>query len=503
VIDRRSSARADLPRSALSTRDGDPVTVVHLAAEYYPYARSGGLAEAVSNLARFLSRGGVRTAAIMPLHRSARDKAVALVPVGEPIDVVLGRRHETVRLVTERDAAPGARLYFVEHDGFFDRPKLYGDDAGDYRDNHLRYACFALASVLALPRIAPGPVLLHAHDWHAALALTYLRTAFANDDRYRRVGTVLSVHNAGYQGHYGPSAVEELGLPPELFTWRHLEWYGKLNVLKAGLGFADAAVTVSPNHARELRTADGGFGLHHVFASLGDRFAGILNGIDLDDWNPASDRRIAARFSADDLDGKAGCKDALQARFGLRPDRRLPLFGMAARLVTQKGLDLLIRDAALFGLDAQFVFIGAGERRFEEALRGIASLIPDRVAVDTNFTDELEHYVIAGSDFLLMPCQYEPCGLTQMRAQRYGVAPIVRRVGGLADTVEDGVTGFVFGPYENEPLLGAALRGIDCYGNPAEWNRMVRTAMARDFGWARSVESYLAMYGRVVAERCG
>jgi starch synthase len=294
----------------------------------------------------------------------------------------------------------------------------------------------------------------------------------------------------------------EIGLPWDLFTWDRLEWYGKVNLLKGGLVFADRVVTVSPNHASELRTPAGGFGLQETFAALGDRFSGILNGIDIDEWNPAADREIRSRFTSDDFSGKAACKRALQERFGLRPDPRVPVFSMAARLVTQKGLDLVVRDPALFGLDAQFVFIGAGEARFENALKGIAAMLPDRVAVETNFTDQLEHQVIAGADFLLMPCQYEPCGLTQMRAQRYGVAPIVRRVGGLVDTVEDGVTGFSFDPYETDALLGAALRGIDCYYSPFEWSRMSRTAMARDFSWERAVEDYLGVYRSAVAERC-
>lgn len=503
ATDRRSPARDRFPHSALATRAGEPVTVVHIAAEYYPYARSGGLAEAVANLARFESLAGVRTLAIMPLHRSARARAGELVAVGPPIEAWVGGRRETVRLLTEAEPAAGPRVYFIEHDPFFDRPELYGDRRGDYPDNHLRYGGFALASVLALPRIAAAPTLVHAHDWHAALALTYLRTTFRPDPRYARVGAVLSVHNAGYQGHYPPTVLPELGLPGELYNWRQLEWYGQVNLLKAGLVFADAAVTVSPNHATELRTPHGGFGLHDVFAAMGSRFTGILNGLDVEEWNPETDPHIATRFSAGDLDGKAACKAALQQRFGLRQDPRLPLFGMAARLVTQKGLDLVLGEPSLFRLDAQYVFIGRGEARFETALRSIAAVAPDRVAVDTNFSDELEHHLMGGADFLLMPCQYEPCGLTQMRAQRYGVAPIVRRVGGLADTVEDGVTGFVFAPYEAEPLFGAALRGVDCYANPFEWHRMVRTAMARDFSWGRSVRSYLEVYRRVVAAREG
>ena len=310
---------------------------------------------------------------------------------------------------------------------------------------------------------------------------------------------MLSVHNAGYQGHYPPSAMVELDLPWELFDWRRLEWYGKVNVLKGGLVFADQVVTVSPNHARELRTPGGGFGLHDTFNALGTRFSGILNGIDGQAWNPGTDRQIPARFSSDDPAGKAVCKREVQRRFRLTEDPRLPLFAMAARLVTQKGLDLMLGSPALLSLNAQFVFIGAGEARFEQALTALAGRHPDRIAVDTNFTDRLEHLLMGGADFLLMPCQYEPCGLTQMRAQNYGVIPVVRRVGGLADTVDDGVTGFVFEPYHTEPLMGAVLRGLDCYATPPEWDRMRRNAMEREFGWERSVERYLEVYRRALA----
>jgi len=497
--ERRATDRNRLPHSALADGGNEAVTVVHVAAEFYPYARSGGLAEAVANLARFQSRAGIRTMAILPLYRSAREKAGSLVPFGDPFVVRLGDRSETVRLLTQAEpAVSGAQLLFLEHDEFYDRPKLYGDAAGDYPDNHLRFGLFALASVMALPMLTSGPILLHVHDWHAALALAYLRTQFAADVRYQRITTVLSVHNAGYQGHYPPTVLPALGLPWALFNWRQLEWYGKVNFLKAGLVFADHVITVSPNHATELRTPEGGFGLQEVFSSLGERFSGILNGIDVEEWDPRTDRQIAVPFSPQDPSGKAGCKRALQERFGLAVDPVVPVFGMAARLVTQKGLDLVIGSYSLFELPAQFVFIGAGEARFELALGQIAAMMPSRVAVDTNFTDLLEHQVMAGADFLLMPCQYEPCGLTQMRAQRYGVAPIVRRVGGLADTVEDGVTGFVFDPYEAASLIGASLRGIDTYFNPAEWQRMLATTMGRDFSWERSVAEYLDVYRRVI-----
>jgi starch synthase len=497
--ERRSLARGPFPQSALQNAAGEQVTVVHLAAEYYPYARSGGLAEAVANLARFQSSSSVRSLALLPLYRSARNAAGPLVEAGLPLRVRLGGPSQEARLLQQREVKPGTQVYFVQADQYFDRERLYGDSHGDYADNHLRYAFFTLAALEALPQLVDGPVLLHVHDWHAALALVYLRTRYAGDRFYDAVRTVLSVHNAGYQGHYPPSIMPELGLPWELFNWRHLEWYGKVNLLKGGLVFADRVVTVSPNHAKELRTPSGGFGLQEVFEALGPRFSGILNGIDQQAWDPSADPLIPSRYTIDRPDPKAACKREVQRLFGLTVNERLPLFAMAARLVTQKGIALMIEHSAVLSLRAQFVFIGAGEPRFEQALTALAALHPDRIAVNTDFTDRLEHLLMAGADFLLMPCQYEPCGLTQMRSQRYGAIPVVRRVGGLADTVDDGVTGFVFEPYHADALLGAALRGLDCYADGAEWARLRKNAMSQDFGWERSVERYLEVYRLALA----
>ena len=498
MVERRASTRATHPHSALHTSGAEPVTVVHLAAEYYPYARSGGLAEAVANLARFQSYAGMRSIALLPLYRSARRAAGALVQEGPSLTVSVNGIDESVRVLRHQEERPGTRLYFLEHEGYFDREKLYGDARGDYPDNHLRYALFTLAALEALPSLVEGPLLLHVHDWHAALALVYLRTRYAGRSRYDSIRTVLSVHNAGYQGHYPAAVMPELGLPWRLFNFRQLEWYGKVNFLKGGLVFADQVVTVSPNHSQELRTASGGFGLQEVFEWLGPRFSGILNGIDQQVWDPATDELIPVPFSRDQPEGKSACKREVQRLFGLTLNERTPLFAMAARLVTQKGISLMLDNSAVLALGAQFVFIGAGEARFEEALAALAARHPDRIAINTNFTDRLEHLLIAGADFLLMPCQYEPCGLTQMRAQRYGAIPVVRRVGGLADTVLDGLTGFVFEPYHAEPLLGAALRGLDCYGNPAEWDLLQRNAMSQDFSWERSVERYLEVYRRAL-----
>jgi starch synthase len=471
-----------------------------VTAEYYPYARIGGLAEAVSGLTRFQKAAGLNVAAILPLYRTVRDVDPDLEPVGQPFAVPMGSHTEEARIFRVAGAHSGPQVFFIEHPGYFNRPGLYGENAIDYPDNARRFAFFALAAVTALPRLVPGPVVLHAHDWHTALSLVYLRTLMG--ERYSsQVTAVLSVHNPGYQGHFPPDVMPQIGLPWELYNWRQLEWYGKVNFLKGGLAFADFVTTVSPTQAAELRTVGGGFGLHDVFIWLADRLVGVLNGIDQRAWDPATDRQITAQYSAAKLEGKRRCKAALQRSFGLPQRRKVPLFGMTGRMVTQKGLDVILQSDDLLALDAQFVFLGSGEKQYETALVELASSAPDRIGVQLDFTDRLEHRLMAGADLFLMPSLYEPCGLTQMRAQLYGAPPIVRHVGGLADTVEDGVTGFAFKPYTTDAFQEATFRALDCFSHPSRWGAVMREGMARDFSWERSVATYLDVYRRAIAQR--
>ena len=483
----------------LSTDGGEPVSVVHLTAEYFPYARTGGLAEAVSGLAAFQRAAGLGVAAMLPLYRTVRDEDPDLEPVGQPFVVSIGGRAEEARVFRAAGGSAGPPVFFIEHLDYFNRTGIYGEAGTDYPDNPRRFAFFVLAALTALPRLVPGPVLIHAHDWHTALAPVYLRTVLATERWTRRATTVLSVHNPGYQGYFAPEVVPDVGLPWEVYNWRQLEWYGQANFLKGGLAFADFVTTVSPTQARELTTPGGGFGLHDVFGWLGDRLVGVLNGIDQRVWNPATDSQITAQYSADKLEGKRRCKAALQRSFGLPQRRRAPLFGMTGRLVTQKGLDLILAARELLGGDAQFVFLGSGEPRYERALVELTSAAPNRIGVQLDFTDRLEHRLMAGADIFLMPSLYEPCGLTQMRAQRYGAPPIVRRVGGLADTVEDGATGFAFDEYTPEAFQDAGLRALATFGDTARWQAMMRRGMARDFSWERSVDTYLDVYRRALA----
>ncbi|WP_373062015.1 glycogen synthase [Gemmatimonas sp.] len=478
--------------------EGGAPTIVHLTSEYSPFARTGGLAEAVMGLANYQVKGGANVVVFVPLYRSVRDHAPDLAPLGRPIQVELGFRSEEVRFFREVQPPTGPKVVFVDIPSAFSRAGLYGEGGRDYADNARRFAMFSRAVLDGIPRLIAGPVLVHGHDWHTSLALMYMRTYGGLRERYATTPTVLSVHNAGYQGHFPASMLNDCGIPPEVYNFRHLEWYDRINFLKGGLTFADMVVTVSPTHAQELRTPGGGFGLQEVFQWLGSRFTGVTNGIDQVLWNPATDAQITSNYTRADTSNKIKCKSALQRSFGLPQRKRTPLFGLTGRMVIQKGLDLILNSQLIWNLDAQFVFLGAGEAKYERALLALARARPEHVGVQLDFTDRLEHRLMAGADMFLMPSQYEPCGLTQMRAQRYGSLPIGRRVGGIADTVQDDITGFLFDEFQPAALDRAISRALARFADRSAWAPRMSAAMKQDFGWERSAERYAQVYQRAI-----
>lgn len=483
-------------------KDGRTATVVHVASELAPFVRSGGLGEAVAGLARAQAAAGIPTIIFAPLHRAVYGSAAELRPVASAFTVQVGPRRLPARLYQvvspEWSGHATPRVFFVQNEELFDRAGLYDENGEAYPDNAVRFAFFSRATLEGLRLVVGGPAVIHAHDWHASLVPVLRRVVMAGRANLRDVATVLSVHNAGYQGHHPPSVLAELGIPRALYNWRQLEWHGRVNLLKGGLAFADAVATVSARHAEELRTPLGGFGLDGAFAALGDALEGIPNGIDQESWDPATDRAIASRYSAADLSGKRRCRAALQRVLGLERRPRSPIIAMSARLVSQKGLDLLLDHPGYFALDAQFVFLGAGERRYAEALTAMAARAPNRISVTLDFSEDAERRLLAGADMCLMPSLYEPCGLTQMRAQRYGTLPVARRVGGLADTIEDDETGFLFDDYSADGLLAAIMRAADRFRDGERWTTMMTNAMQRDFSWTRAVPQYTEVYRRAL-----
>jgi starch synthase len=475
----------------------DRLEVIHLAAECWPFARTGGLGEAVAGLAAFQAARGIDVTVVMPLYRAVRESAIELATVGAPFSVRVGARTEEVQLYRTLTRPAKPRIFFIDHIPYFDRAGIYGEGGADYPDNARRFALFSLAALRALPRIAPGASIVHAHDWHSALAIAALREG-APEHR-RRPLSVLSVHNAGFQGSFPLETITDVGFAGDWYDSRLFESNGRMNLLKGALTLCDLAVTVSPTHARELRTPEGGFGLHQTFAALGDRLVGVTNGIDSEVWNPATDMSLPARYAPGDLAGKATCKAALQRSCGLEERPSSLLFAMCTRLAQQKGFDLILGADLLTHSGAQFVFLGRGEARYERALADLAARAPGRVVLRLDFSDELEHRMLGGADALLMPSFYEPCGLTQMRAQRYGTIPIGRRVGGLVDTIEDGATGFLFNDYSCEALVASLDRATERFADAGGWREMMRQAMSRDFGWPQAADKYIALYRRAAA----
>jgi starch synthase len=488
----RAPAPAAAARRPLTA--SEPSTIVHVTAEYSPYVRTGGLGEAVAGLAMAQAAAGHRVVVFVPLYRLVRERAVDLAPVAPPYHLQLGSTHEYVQLVRDESLRFGPEVYFVDAPQYFDRPGLYGEDGADYTDNDRRFALFSLAAVAETARLGSNVGVIHAHDWHTALVPVFLRS----DPRFAELANasaVVSVHNAAFQGQFDETALGDVDALRELWAKGVMEAYGRLNLLKGALTLADVVVTVSPTHAVELTSDMGGFGLHESFRALGDRLIGIRNGIDQHVWDPTVDPLIPATFSAGDLAGKAICKAALQAEHGLPVDEHVPLFAMSARLAEQKGFDLVLASEFVRSSNAQFVFLGTGERRYEEALRELAHERPDHVAAQFEFTDEREHRLLAGADFLLMPSLFEPCGLTQMRAQRYGASVVARSVGGLRDTV-DAEVGFLFEEYDPAQLTDALMRAESSFNDAAELEGLRRRAMSRDFDWSTAVPGYAGAYQR-------
>jgi starch synthase len=483
------------------------MNVLHITSEVAPYSKTGGLADVASALPRAIARLANRQArgprsritVVTPRYRSIDPTRHMLARRLAPIDVPLGARTERVTLYEGKLPGGLVTVYLLDHP-LFDREGLYGDGKGaDYADNGLRFALLSRAALEVAHRLDQWPDVIHAHDWQAALAPLYVKVGVV--PRRPRPATVFTIHNLAFQGLFPKELVEDLGLGWDLFTPEGMEFYGQLSFLKAGVAFADRVTTVSPRYAREIQTAEHGAGMEGFLKARSGKLTGILNGIDADVWNPEKDPHIPVRYDAIDRTGKAACKAALQRELALPVRAQVPVVGMVSRLSEQKGLDIINKVSHdLSQLDAQFVFLGVGDKKYEEALLTMARRYPTKFASRIAYDEPMAHRIEAGSDLFLMPSRFEPCGLNQMYSLRYGTIPIVRAVGGLDDTVVDfdeqtqTGTGFTFDEYSPSALLACVKRAVATFRHQSVWNTLVGRAMVIDFAWEHSAQRYLDIY---------
>jgi starch synthase len=469
--------------------------LLFVASEVAPWSKTGGLGDVAGALPRALARRGHAVTVVTPRYGGI-DRA-RLRPLGRELTV----RGETALLLA---AEAGARVVFLEHERFYgSRPGVYGEGDREYGDNAERFAFLARAA-LALPGLLGlRPRVLHLNDWQTGLIPFLLRQEHARDAALAGARTVFTIHNLAYQGVFPKHVVPALGLPWDVFRYEAMEFHDQLNFLKAGLVFADALTTVSPTYAREVTTWEGGHGLDALLRHRAGDLTGILNGIDVAEWDPSTDPHLPARYSAADLSGKAIDKAALQRELGLPVRADVPLLGMVGRIADQKGHDLVVAALdELLGRDLQLALLGSGRRDWEALFLRAARARPDRLAARIGFDEGLAHRIEAGADVFLMPSRFEPCGLNQMYSLRYGTVPVVRAVGGLEDTVEDydgwmRGTGFKFRDYTPQALVLAVRRALEAYRDRRAWRAMMLRGMAEDFSWDRSAGSYEALYARL------
>jgi starch synthase len=507
--------------------DLPPMRVLHVGAERFPWLKTGGLADVMAALPRAL--------------RDAGDDVRVLVP-GFPAFVQALRDARTVARWPSRLGAADVRLLCGHLEPgdvatyVIDAPDFYAREGGPYADaqqrpwpdNHRRFALLSwVGAQLALGLDSAWCAqVVHAHDWHAGLVPAYLRAARSDGQAREKTSekagektgekadasehgarSIFTVHNLAYQGNFDAACFADVDLPSELWGIEGVEFHGQLSFMKAGLRLADKITTVSPTYAREIRQPSQGCGFDGLLRARAHDLVGILNGVDDAVWDPATDASIEARFGAEDLSGKSQCKAALQRSLGLEVDPDRPLLGIVSRLTEQKGLNLVQQALPdLLTTGAQLVVLGSGDRAMEQAFADAAKAHPSSVAVRLGYDETLAHRIVAGSDLIVVPSRFEPCGLTQLYGLRYGTLPVVRRVGGLADTVVDATlehlvdgraTGFVFDTFDAVSLMHTVRQALALYRRPDDWLAMQWHAMTRDFGWGRSALAYRQLYREV------
>ena len=482
--------------------------IAFAASECAPLAKTGGLADVVGALPRELAKLGHQVAVYLPFYARIRRHTE-----GEPKYAVRSitipfRYYNRFVGVVDGGEHDGVRYYFIDCPELFDRRELYGPAGGEYRDNAERFGLFCRAAIEAV-KLLGVPDVFHVHDWQAALIPVYLRTTYANDPALRSVATVLTIHNAAYQGKFAPNTTEELLFPWDLFTMDKVEQFDRFNFLKGGVVFSDLLTTVSRKYAEEIQTTEFGEHLDGVLRSRARALRGILNGVDYGHWNPAVDGHLAGHYTPEHLDGKRICRADLLHALGLeKVAETTPVIGIVSRLAGQKGFDIvagIVEEIA--ERDVAVVALGTGDPYYENLFRGWVFRHPDSVAVQIRYDETLAHKIEAGADLFLMPSRYEPCGLNQIYSLKYGTVPIVRATGGLDDTIEEwdaekGTgTGFKFAGFNPRDLLAEIDRALDAFRDKDGWTRLMRNGMEQDYSWSGPAKEYVRVYEEAAQRR--
>ena len=492
-----------MPRGEKEQEGAGPgsLKVLFVASEAKPYATTGGLAEAVPSLACALVRRGYDVRIVLPYYAEVRRGGHGVDLHCEDLAVPF-RYGPLPAEVLSTTSPQGCRVSFIRRDEFYDRSHLYGTARGDYFDNAARFAYLSRGVFELCKSTGFRPDILHCHDWQAALVPVYLDRLYRKEPFFSRTASVLTIHNLAYQGVFDRRWFPWTGLPRSMNTPEGMEFYGRINFLKAGIRCADVINTVSPTYRKEILRDEFGCGLTDVLAARRQDLYGILNGAAYEEWDPGHDPWIPAAFSIDDMGGKSVCKDALCEEFSIRlPDPGAPLVGMVARLTEQKGIDILVEamDEAL-RRDIAFVALGVGEKRYHDAMRDLSARHPGRMGLWIGYDTRLAHRIIAGCDIFLMPSRFEPCGLSQFYSMRYGTVPVARATGGLQDSIEEfdpaskKGTGFKFRAYTARALLGALEKALSVYNRREVWRRLQRNCMEQCFSWDEAARSYSRLY---------
>src|SRR6202451_4323891 len=477
------------------------MNIVFAASEGVPFSKTGGLADVVGALPRALAALGHHVSLYLPRYRQTKlaDPATVVRSVTVPFD-----DQYRFASVVSGGSQGGVRFYFVEYPPYFDRAALYRTPGGDYPDNAERYALFS-RTVLEASKILGVPDIFHCHDWQSALIPVLLRTVYARDPAFRDVGTFFTIHNMGYQGLFSPDTLPLLMLPWDLFTMSKMEFFGQVNFLKGALTYSDFITTVSRKYSQEIQTAEYGFGLEGVLRDRASTVTGILHGVDYDEWSPQADKFTVAKYSPQDLSGKAQCKQDLLAAFGVKnADPKIPVIGIVSRFAARKGFDLLAQNMDRLAREEMIVVaLGAGDKTYEEMFVRLKKQFPNRIAVKVAYDNAIAHKIEAGSDMFLMPSKYDPCGLNQIYSLKYCTVPIVRATGGLDDTIEPWDartgkgTGFKFTEYSGESLLLTVKQALQLQRDPKSWQILQKNGMNKDFSWNASAREYGKIYDRL------